>query len=492
MYNSILHFIEKDIKEIENLLAAMLKGEKEPHDLSQHIHDRMLGLGGSLIAELYEKIDDEIRESLIRKKKWNIEQRNEPKELLDIMGPIRFCRTGYRDKESGKFVYLLDKILGIEGHQRITLGAAACILEEAVQTSYAKGGQTIGLMGQVSKQTVKRLVHDTEALLPIEPPPEKKRLEYLHIVADEDHVAAQFWNQKGDLRKDSRGNKINTIMPKLICLYEDVVDEAGETSKSPRHRLIGKHYFCGTYKGQEANRRLWEEVRDYIDANYDTEYLKCVYIAGDGAGWIRAGCEVLEKGRFVLDKFHMMKYVNVSVSHLLDSAEEVKGEIWECLNGRHKKRLKRVYAEILKVTEEGRKYDEVEGALGYFMNQWDGIRIRTEEAGANWKCCAEGQVSHVLSARMSSRPMGWSEQGCDRMAGLRAYIKNGRKIIDLLSYQKERRKEKLSEEEIEMKREVQKKQAGWRYQERLQSRLPGLEQASLKWMRAWINQELGA
>ena len=53
-------------------------------------------------------------------------------------------------------------------------------------------------------------------------------------------------------------------------------------------------------------------------------------------------------------------------------------------------------------------------------------------------------------------------------------------------------KEKLSEEEIEMKREVQKKQAGWRYQERLQSRLPGLEQASLKWMRAWINQELGA
>ena len=85
MYHSILHFIENDIKEIENLVAAMLKGEKEPHDLSQDIHDRMLGPGGRLIAELYEKIDDEIRESLMRKKKWNIEQRNEPKELLDLM-----------------------------------------------------------------------------------------------------------------------------------------------------------------------------------------------------------------------------------------------------------------------------------------------------------------------------------------------------------------------------------------------------------------------
>lgn len=493
MYNSILHFIENDIKEIENLVAAMLKGNKEPHDLSQDIHDRMLGLGARLIAELYEKIDDEIRESLIRKKKWNIEQRNEAKELLDILGPIRFRRTGYRDKKTGKFVYLLDEILGIEGHQRITLGAAACILEEAVQTSYAKGGQTIPLTGQVSKQTVKRLVHDTEAQLPVAPPAEKKRLEYLHIVADEDHVAAQFWNQKGDLGKDSRGNKINTIMPKLICLYEDVVDEAGETSKSPRHKLTGKHYFCGIYKGQEANKRLWEEVRDYIDTYYDTEYLKCVYIAGDGAGWIRAGCEVLGKGRFVLDKFHMMKYVNISVSHLLDSAQEVKSEIWECLNGRYKKRLQKVYAEILKITEEGGKYRDVEGALGYFLNQWDGIQIRTEEAGANWKCCAEGQVSHVLSARMSSRPMGWSEQGCGRMSRLRAYTKNGGKIIDLLAYQKERRREKpLSEEEIEMKKEVCKKQAGWRYQERLRGRLPGLEQHSMKWMRVWINQELGA
>ncbi len=37
MHNSILHFIENDIKEIENLVAAMLKGKKEPHDLSQDI-----------------------------------------------------------------------------------------------------------------------------------------------------------------------------------------------------------------------------------------------------------------------------------------------------------------------------------------------------------------------------------------------------------------------------------------------------------------------
>lgn len=52
---------------------------------------------------------------------------------------------------------------------------------------------------------------------------------------------------------------------------------------------------------------------------------------------LQSSCEVLWKGRFVLDKFHMMKYVNASVSHLLDSAEEVMGGIWERLDSRHKK-----------------------------------------------------------------------------------------------------------------------------------------------------------
>jgi len=104
----------------------------------------VLGLRSRLIAELYETIDDEIRESLIWKKKWNIEQLN---ELLDIIELNRFRRTGYRDKETGEFIYLLDKILGIEGHQRITLEATACVLEEVVQTRPATL-RAISLMDQ--------------------------------------------------------------------------------------------------------------------------------------------------------------------------------------------------------------------------------------------------------------------------------------------------------------------------------------------------------
>lgn len=48
----------------------------------------------------------------------------------------------------------------------------------------------------------------------------------------------------------------------------------------------------------------------------------------------------------------------------------------------------------------------------------------------------EGHVSHILSDRMSSRPMGWSVTGADRMARLRAHYRNRRNMLSLARYQK--------------------------------------------------------
>lgn len=55
-------------------------------------------------------------------------------------------------------------------------------------------------------------------------------------------------------------------------------------------------------------------------------------------------------------------------------------------------------------------------------------------------CSAEGHVSSVYSERMSSRPMGWSETGSDRMCKLRCFIRNygQEKVIDLVNYRRER------------------------------------------------------
>jgi hypothetical protein len=492
MYQSILQFIEKDINKIEEVVKLLLRGEKDADHLSQEIHDRVINLATSLTAEIYEKLDEEIRESLIRKEKYTVEQCRQPKEILGISGTIRFNRTGYKNKSSGEYVYLLDRILGFTSHQRITIGAAAKILEETVLTSYRKGGKAASPYDAASKQAVKRLVHGTVVDFPVPDLKEKKKLKTLYIVADEDHVAAQFMVKKGDLKKDKRGNTINTLIPKLICIYEGIENESGEKSKTPRYRLIGKRYFSGIYNGEAENLRLWEEVGDYIYRTYDASCLERIYIMGDGAAWIKGGLEVLENSRFVLDKYHLMKYINTSVTHLLDSADEVKSEIWRCINGAHRKELKDIYAKILSVTESENKMKEVSDALNYFLNNWAGIKIRRSES-ARLKCCAEGQVSHVLSSRMSSRPMGWSELGCDQMAKFRAFSYNGGKIIDLLRYQKSKQDDALvKREDAELIRSLRQRKSGWDYEETMSHSIPGLSQHSFKWMKDLINHAVNS
>lgn len=51
-------------------------------------------------------------------------------------------------------------------------------------------------------------------------------------------------------------------------------------------------------------------------------------------------------------------------------------------------------------------------------------------------CSAEGHVSHVLADRMTSRPMGWSRTGADKMAHLRAYYYNQGDMRELVRMQK--------------------------------------------------------
>ena len=54
----------------------------------------------------------------------------------------------------------------------------------------------------------------------------------------------------------------------------------------------------------------------------------------------------------------------------------------------------------------------------------------------NVHCSAEGYISHIYADRMSSRPLGWSKTGADKMARLMVYKKNGGNMLELVRHQK--------------------------------------------------------
>ena len=61
--------------------------------------------------------------------------------------------------------------------------------------------------------------------------------------------------------------------------------------------------FGGLYWGKD-NEKLWKEVKEYIEKQYETEAIEKIYFRSDGGGWMKKGIEMLG-AEFVLDEFHI-------------------------------------------------------------------------------------------------------------------------------------------------------------------------------------------
>ena len=215
-------------------------------------------------------------------------------------------------------------------------------------------------------------------------------------------------------------------MPKLIYVYGGITNENG------RNELINKKHFGGVYEGGHAIEKLWKEVSEYIEESYDTEKLEKIYINGDGAAWIKSGQRLMDKEKFVLDRFHMHKYITGATSHLKDSAEDARSEIYRAIHRKSKKQAEEVLEKILKVTEESARRKAVGTSGGYILGEWSGIMQWVRDKNKEVKCSAKGHVSHIYADRMSSRPLGWSRTGADKISRMRIYETNGGDMLKLV------------------------------------------------------------
>ncbi|SJZ74645.1 UPF0236 family transposase-like protein [Garciella nitratireducens] len=179
---------------------------------------------------------------------------------------------------------------------------------------------------------------------------------------------------------------------------------------------------------------------DYIERSYDIDKIQKIYLSGDGGHWIKEGLNWIPKVEFVLDKFHLSKYIKVATAHTPYMTEY----FWKYIKDNKKEDIKELFRIILEQTEEESKVQAVKKSKRYILGNWEAImRIYNEDYIG---CSAEGHVSHVLSDRLSSRPMGWSQIGADQMARLRVFTKNGGDIYDSI---KEKRKQEDKMERIQ-------------------------------------------
>ncbi|MDO4651118.1 MAG: ISLre2 family transposase, partial [Eubacteriales bacterium] len=395
------------------------------------IKNELHELGIIIIKESLENMNQMLIDSPVRKNNWSVESHT-VKSLITSLGTVRFRKTLFTNKESGEYEYLLDRILGLERNQRLTEDAEANMLEEAVQTSYRRGGEAASIMTDVSKQTVKNKIHQLK--FPTDKELKKKKVvEYLYIEADEDHVSLQFQEKKGDLVTSANQQKNNCLIEKLVYIHEGIEAEAPE---SKRFRLIAPHYFCST-ANDKSNQEFWKDIYQYIEKHYEVEKIKKIYLNADGGSWILNGIKQIPGAVYVLDEYHLNKNLTKLTSHMKDSSEDARKELREAIRNKTKAEFKEIVERLKEYLDGENGIERMNTASEYILSNWTAAKLRLRHKEGVIGSSTEGHVSHVLSSRMSSRPMGWSVNGATNMGKLRAYYLNGGDMLELIRHQKE-------------------------------------------------------
>ncbi|HEY8363047.1 MAG: ISLre2 family transposase [Bacteroidales bacterium] len=428
--NTIIHqIIEKITKDIKDNIEDLMLNSRDISKFIQNTSKSLDEIGVMIVKEALEMLDEVIRESSKRKREYYIQRRNDRKTLITKFGEVNYERTYYKSKKDGSYRYLSDELVGIYPYERMDLSYESELIEEAIETSYEKSGKRASNNVQVTRQTVmntiRRLgnVENDEAEIPLK----KRVVKTLYIEADEDHVALQ----------NGRNKEI-----KLIYVHE------GKRFKSKgRYELINKRLFTGSLIASED---LWLDVANYLEEAYDLDRVEKIYISGDGASWIKEGLNWIKGSEYVLDYFHLSKYVKTATAHMPQTFEP----LWTYIRNLNKKGVIELLNFITAETESETKKEAVKKSKRYILNNWKGIEKGMEEGYIG--CSAEGHISHVLSSRLSSRPMGWSLIGADQIARLRVYKANGGDIYELMSKKKKENKKEKRIVELE-KRIVKKK-----------------------------------
>lgn len=297
--NNIIQQITTNIaKKLEKVLINSLNNKYDFSDIVEELTITGKQVTSNMLNYVLEELEETIRESAEIREKYTIHKRAVSRKILCSFGELEYERTYYKNKLDGSYIYLLDNLLDIEKGQRIETNLRSKLYKNSTKMSYQEA-VNIFTDGKISRQSVLNIIKETEKIDNLELEiPERKEIEEVYIEADEDHVATQ-----------TKGNK----EIKLISVYE-----GKEKESKKRRKTIKKRSFTGTMDPEE----IWYDVLDYLDQAYDIDKVKTIYIGGDGASWIKTGIKIIPKSKYIIDSYHLSKYIKlITDRYLLETGD---------------------------------------------------------------------------------------------------------------------------------------------------------------------------
>ena len=383
--NEVTEKLNKEIKEF------FIEKRVDVNAAEAYFGSRIAEAVLELLRRYYEKCDRRLLEDKAwrRQKGLSVERHGDKREVLTQLGRLEYERTYYK-KVGGGYEYPVDRIAGIGAYERVSSGVGLSLVEASLEMSYGKACAYV-TGKQVSRQTV---MNKLRTAMPRQEETEYRTVRELHIDADEDHVHLQTGK--------------STVVP-LVSVYEGI-EHRGK-------RGVCKNVFHISEYGKSPSA-LWEEVGEELERRYDLSNTR-LYLHGDGATWIREGMDYLPNCRFVLDRYHKNKAIKQALSGIERMAgSRYEFQIRKALDEGERNKLLSVRDTLLRRYPEREK--TINENINYLLTNLDAITITKRDTAALNGGCTEPHVSHVLSARLSSRPMGWSKKTLRRLAPILA------------------------------------------------------------------------
>jgi len=240
------------------VVVDVLEGGTDYRGFEDRLRQELDALGRDIVKWVVEACDERLREEPQSRAGWVVARRGDEKQLLTPFGMVNYERTYFRHRTGKQYAYLADTVIGMTPHQRVNDGVKARLVERAVEQSYRKSGRWAAEEAwHVSAQTVMTALRQSRVPNERNAPVTKRRVKYLFVEADEDHVPRQHGGR---------------WQPRLVYVHEGWRD-----GPDGRRQLVRARYFGGLEDSQE----LWSTVWGYLDRHYDLEQVACIFVAGE-------------------------------------------------------------------------------------------------------------------------------------------------------------------------------------------------------------------
>lgn len=398
-------------------------------DMERKIYSAVCEAARQMTRELLEELDSHLMQTRDKKRYANKQIRKAT--VKTIYGEVEYNRHMYLDRETKRYVYLLEDQMKMEKIGAVSSNLAKIISEAAAEMPYRKTaelisqttGQIISSHGawNVVQQIGKEISKEEEIILSeMEEETTRGETETPIIFMEADGVYLNIQKNR---------KKANSQEMKLATVYSGWSEDG--------KKLVNKKVLAGMTGANKFNTKTEALIQSVF--HIDADQIRV--LNGDGAAWISNTYN--PERIFQLDRFHIVNKIHGGIKH-----KKIASRILDkIMSGNYESGLQDIETYINSIDDDQHKTDlkNAKDLYRYLSNNIDGLprwQDQLRKMGIDLQA-PEGQIyknmgvqenqnCSLITNRMKGRKMRWSVGGADNLAKIIYTCENGdlAKIIE--------------------------------------------------------------